>query len=193
MIRFQDYKVYGLISVLALASWWLTQWQFEPKPILVSSENSPDLISHGYYKMTMDKDGLPKSELLANEMRHYPKDGSNQFTQPVMTLFKPDQAPWVLHAETAVMEKDGDTLHMNGKSVIEREESANNKALTVYSADLLVKLSTHFAESKAFTELFSPPHKTTGTGVEVTFSSPIHLKLLSTVKGYYELKKNHNH
>lgn len=193
MTRLQDYKIYGLVALLAFGSWWLTQRQFEHAQIAVSSGDSPDLISHGYYKITMDKDGLPKSELLATEMRHNPKDGTNQFTLPVMTLFKPNQAPWVLQSETAVMEKDGDTLHMNGKSVIDREASANNKALTVFSADLLVKLSTHFAESKAFTELLSPPHKTTGTGVEVTFDSPIHLKLLSTVKGYYELKKNHNH
>ena len=189
----KEYKIYGLVALLALGSWWMVQWQFELNQVLVSSENSPDLISHGYYKMTMDKDGLPKNELLASEMRHYPKDGTNHFTQPVMTLFKPDQAPWVLQSETAVMEQDGDTLHMNGKSVIDREESANNKALKVFSTDLQVKLSSHFAESKAFTELFSPPQKTTGTGIEVTFSSPIHLKLLSTVKGYYELKKNHNH
>ena len=193
MTWLQEYKVYCLVFVLALGSWWLTQWRYESAQLTKLVDNNLDLISLEYSKMSTDETGLPVSELFAPEMQHSHKDGSSQFSQPIMTLFKPGQAPWVIRAETAVLEEDGDTLHMHGRSVINRDASPKNKSLTVVSADLLVKLSTHFAESGAYTELISPPHRTTGTGVEVTFDSPIHLKLLSTVKGYYELKKNPTH
>ena len=189
----QEYKIYWLVALAALSSWWLTQRQYQPPQSVTIAESNLDLISLDYSKITTDQDGLPKNELHAAEMRHSHKDGSNQFVRPVMKLLNSEQAPWIIRSETAVLEKDGDTLHMQGKSVINRDANGKNKALTLVSADLLVKLSKHYAGSEAFTELLSAPHKTTGQGVELTFTSPIHLKLLSTVKGYYELKKNHTH
>ena len=190
MMVAREYKAYLIIVVLAVLSWWLAQTGLERTQSITVAENSPDLMSQGYYKLTMNTDGLPRSELTSATMQHYAQDGSNHFTQPVMMLFKPDQAPWVIRADTAVMAADGDNLQLNGRSVVSRDATAKNRALTVISADLRVKLSTHYAETQAYTELLSPPNKTTGKGMELTFTSPINLKLLSTVKGYYELNNN---
>jgi len=186
----REYKAYLLIAGLALLSWWLAQSQLERQQWVTVAENSPDLMSIGYYKLSMNAEGLPKSELTAAEMAHYPHDGSNHFVQPVMSLFKANQAPWLIRSETAIMAGDGDNLQLNGKAVVSRDATASSRALTVISADLRVKLSTHYAETQAYTELLSPPNKTTGKGMEVIFTSPINLKLLSTVKGYYELNNN---
>lgn len=190
MIWLQEFKLYWLVLLLALGSWWISPWQTTLAPSSVSDQqNSPDVISNDYVKITMGKDGLPKSELHSTEMLHFRKLNINRFQAPVMTLFKPNQAPWVIQSEQAELESDGDTLHMNGKTLISRKASANNDPLVVKSADLMVKLDAHFAKTQAYSELISPPHKTTGTGMEVVFVSPIDLKLLSSVKGHYELNK----
>jgi lipopolysaccharide export system protein LptC len=60
--------------------------------------------------------------------------------------------------------------------------------LKANSSNLKVKPEISYAETDAWTELISPPHITSGTGMKVTFSKPIHLQLLSKVKGRYEVK-----
>ncbi len=189
MTVLHEFRAYLLIAVVALLSWWWMRTQELPGQQKIVMDSSPDLISKGYYKMPMDSDGAPKSELWADEMQHFAKDGTTHFTRPLMHLFKPQQAPWVIKSETAIMAADGDNLQLNGKTLIDRAASANNRALTIETADLRVKLSTNYAETQAYTELISRPDKTTGKGMEVTFVSPINLKLLSSVKGYYELNK----
>ena len=184
-----EIRFYLLIAVVALLSWWLVQTNQERQAAVKLAENSPDLFSSGYYKLRMDIDGLPKSELVADNMQHYSKDGSSHLQKPVMTLYKANQAPWVIKSETAIMAGDGDNVQLNGKAFISRDAYGKNSALSIDTANLRVKLSTHFAETQADTEIVSPPNKTSGKGMEVTFDSPIHLKLLSTVKGRYELNK----
>ena len=189
MSVFQEFRVYFVIAVIALLSWWLVQTTQERQAEVKVAENSPDLFSHGYYKLKMDINGLPKSELLADNLQHFSKDGSSHLQKPVMTLYKLNQAPWVIKSETGIMAGDSDNVQLNGKAFISRDAYGKNSALSIDTADLRVKLSTHFAETKASTEIISPPNKTSGMGMEVTFDSPIHLKLLSTVKGRYELNK----
>jgi lipopolysaccharide export system protein LptC len=103
-------------------------------------------------------------------------------------LFNPDAATWLIVSESGVMAADGDNLLLNGATVISREASENASALKITTSDLRVKLSTNYAETAAWADIISPPNQTSGTGMQVTFVSPIHLKLLSNVKGRYEIK-----
>lgn len=181
------YQLYVYVSIAALLSWGLVQLNERHDAEVKIAQNSPDFMSKGYYKKQMNSDGLPKSELLAKHMLHFKDDGSTHFDEPVMTLYHPGQAPWIIKAEQGVMEKDGDNLLLLGSALISREALQRKNALSIKTADLKVKLSTHFAQTDAWTEITSTPHKTSGTGMEVTFASPIHLKLLSNVKGRYEI------
>lgn len=186
---FQEYRVHLAVLAVALLSYGLIEVEQKKKLVMPSATNSPDVMSKGYYKQVMNEDGIPKNELNASTMKHYSQDNSSFFEQPVMKLFKPTQAPWVLRSETAIMAGDGDHLQMNGKSFISRDASPNNSALSIDTANLKVQLSINYAETQAFTVIRSAPQMTQGTGMEATFVSPIHLKLLSTVHGVYELKK----
>lgn len=190
MIRRQEIRLYLLIGVLALLSWGLAQWQEERDVQIKIAENSPDFFSFGYYKQQMDSEGLPKNELFADKMQHYSADGSTHLDKPVMTLYGVNrQSPWLIKAESGIMAADGDHLQLNGKTEVKREPSQGVRALTVNTSDLRVTLSDNYAETSAWAEIISPPNKTSGTGMQVTFASPIHLKLLAKVKGRYELNK----
>lgn len=189
MSYLQEMKIYGLLLLLGLLSWGLVQMHSAIENKLSVADNSPDFFSIGYYKLKLDIDGQPSTELVADKMEHYSKDGATHLQKPFMTLYKSGQAPWLIKSETAIMAGDGDNVQLNGKAFISRAAFANKSAISIDSADLRVKLSTHYAETQADTEIISPPNKTTGTGMEVIFASPIHLKLLSKVKGRYELNK----
>lgn len=190
MLLREDFRLYLIIALVALLSWSLVQWHEERDVEMKSAKNSPDFFSTGYYKKEMDGEGLPKSELFADKMQHFAKNGSTYLDKPVMTLYgAARQSPWVIKAVRGIMAADGDNLRLNGKTYINREPSPGVTALTVNTSNLRVKLSSNYAETAAWAEIISPPNKTSGTGMEVTFVSPIHLKLLSKVKGRYELKK----
>jgi lipopolysaccharide export system protein LptC len=186
----EEFWLYLLIAGVALLSWGLVQWN-EARDVQVEiAENSPGFFSSGYYKKQMDSEGLPKNELLADKMLHYGADGSTHLEKPIMTLYGTNrQSPWVIKAESGIMAADGDNLQLNGKTFINREPSQGVTALTVNTSDLRVKLSSNYAETSAWAEIISPPNKTSGTGMEVTFVSPVHLKLLAKVKGRYVLDK----
>lgn len=187
MSFWDKYQLYFYVALAALLSWSLVQlYQTQDVEIKIA-ENNADFISNGYYKKQMNADGLAKSELVAKRMVHNKVDGTTHFEAPVMSLFNPGQAPWVIKAEKGILERDGDHLQLLGQSFISREAMGRHSGLSIQSANLQVQLSTHFAKTDAWTEIVSKPHKTSGTGMEVTFASPIHLKLLSKVKGRYEI------
>lgn len=188
MSFWDKYQLYVYVALAALLTWWLQQLyeQHEMQAKIVA--NSPDFFSSGYYKKEMDLDGLLKSELRADKMQHFKSDGSTHLERPVMTLYNPSAAPWVIQSDKGIMAADGDHLQLNGHALINREASENNSALKITTSDLRVTLSTNYAETAAWADIISPPNQTSGTGMEVTFVSPIHLKLLSKVKGRYEIK-----
>lgn len=188
MSFWDKYQLYVYVALVALITWWMQQLYEQRQAEIKVAENSPDFFSTGYYKQEMDLDGRPKSELVADKMQHYKTDGSTHLEKPKMILYNPNAEPWVIQAEKGIMAADGDHLQLNGHTVINREASANASALKVTTSDLRVTLSKNYAETKAWAELISPPNKTSGTGMEVTFVSPIHLKLLSKVKGRYEIE-----
>lgn len=184
-----ELKLTLILASLALITWGLARWNEERDVIIKISENSPDYFSSGYYKKEMDTEGLPKNELLAENMQHYKADGSTHLAKPLMTLFNSSgtSAPWRIQSESGLMAADGDNLQLIGQTHISREAFKNTKALTVNTSNMRVKLATNYAETDDWGEITSPPNKTSGTGMEVTFVSPIHLKFLSKVKGRYEL------
>lgn len=184
-----DLKPYFVVLIATLISWWLVQWQDEQQTKLEIAENSPDFFSNAYYKKEMGLDGLIKSELNADYMQHNRNDGSTSLTKPVMILYNNRQSPWLLKSETALMAADGDNLQLNGAAYIHRDASPSADELTVNTRDLRVKLSSHYAETQARSEIIGPPNRTIGSGMKVTYASPIHLTLLSEVKGRYELNK----
>lgn len=188
MSFWDKYQFYVYVALVALLTWWLQQIYVQQQMERKIAENSPDYFSSGYYKKTMDSDGNPKSELLADKMEHFKANGSTHLEKPVMTLYNTKAEPWVIKADSGIMAADGDHLRLMGRTVINREASASAKALKVRTANLRVTLSSNYAETKAWADIISPPNRTTGLGMEVTFVSPIHLKLLSRVKGRYELK-----
>ncbi len=181
-------QIFLYVGLAALFSWWLVQLNEERLAEIKIAENSPDFFSTGYFKKEMGIDGVPKSELSAAKMQHFKTDGSTHLEKPVMILHNPNEAPWSIKADTGVMAADGDNLQLNGSAYINREASKTNSALTINTSDLRIKLASHYAETQAWAEIISPPNKTAGVGMEATFVSPIHLKLLSKVKGRYEIK-----
>jgi lipopolysaccharide export system protein LptC len=182
-------KIYLYLAAVALISWWLVK--FTGVDELYHGQvpaHSPDYFSKGYTKWEMNELGTLKSKLLSDEMLHYSDDGSIHLVSPVMFFFNEKTPPWVVKSENGILSEDGKDLLLNGKVAIDREKAEGVTQLTINTSMLKVKPETSYAETNEWAELISPPNKTTGTGMKLTFVKPIHLELLANVKGTYETK-----
>lgn len=189
MTHFSEKFIYFFLTGLALLSWWLLQYTGlietrKPKP----AKQSPDYFSSGYTKWEMDENGKPGNKLVAEEMTHIPVYWATRTKKPLMYFYNENRPAWVIQSDTGVLSKDGARLNLNGKVKITRDKAEGVKPLTVNTSNLMVNPKTSYAETKAWAELISAPHITTGTGLRATFKSPVHLELLSKVKGKYETK-----
>lgn len=189
MIRLNGSRIYLYLTIVAIASWWLVKLTGSGESGLVPvPPHSPDYFSKGYTKWEMDDFGKPKSKLIADQMTHYSDDGTTHLVNPVMTFYNDKTPPWVIKSETGILSADGKDLLLNGKVYVDRESAPGVRALNIYTVNLRVKPEISYAETDAWAELLSLPNWTTGFGMKLTFAEPIHLELLSRVKGNYETK-----
>ncbi len=185
----QQYRFYILLALIVLLSLWLTSISERDDTFVdtVHMQNGIDYFSNGYSKTEMDITGIPKSDLVADSMIHYSGDGTTHLEKPVMTLYNGDLSPWVIQSESGILQENGEDLLLNGKVYINREAGKTSKPLTVNTSALRVRLPDNYAETDEWAEIISVSNRTTGIGMKVTFVEPIHLRLLSKVKGRYEV------
>lgn len=190
MTYFSEKIIYAFLIFLAVLSWWLAQNTNLIAPSKVTKLGSnPDYFSKGYTKWEMDQTGQLKSKLMAEKMTHYDDYWATHTVKPIIHFFNEKSPPWVIEAETGLMSQDGKELNLTGKVSVNRAKSESVRQLVINTSDVTVNPETSYAETKAWAELISPPHITTGTGMKLTFKEPIRVELLSNVQGQYETKK----
>ncbi|MEE9355614.1 MAG: LPS export ABC transporter periplasmic protein LptC [Methylococcaceae bacterium] len=181
------YQFYGLISVFALISWWMSQLtvsgEVEASAVL---SQSPDYFSTGYEKIEMDIEGQLKSKVTADKLTHYGDTDVAELNSLVMTMYKPESPTWVIRSETGSVPAGGREVFLNGRVFIDRAKSPGYEEIKIITSNLRVEPEQDYAETEEWTDLIMPPDKTSGTGMKVTFSNPIHLELLANVRGRYE-------
>ncbi|MGZ4970840.1 MAG: LPS export ABC transporter periplasmic protein LptC [Methylobacter sp.] len=189
MIMINGNRGYLYLLIIAVMSWWLAKLTgtVEFGRIAVPA-HSPDYFSKGYTKWEMSELGRPKSKLIADEMTHYSDDGTTHMVNPLMFFYNERTPPWIIKSETGVLSADGKDLLLNGKVYVDRAAAKGVRELKIHTFNLKVKPETSYAETDEWAELISLPNWTTGVGMKLIFAEPIHLELLSNVKGNYETK-----
>lgn len=189
MTHFSEKFIYIFLATLALLSWWLAEYSGLIAPDKANAKGRyPDYFSKSYTQWEMDETGHLKSKLVADEMMHYPGYWATHTKKPVMQFFNETTPPWIINAVAGILSNDGKKLQMNGKVTVNRAKGEAVRQLIINTSNVMVSPETSYAETKAWAELISPPNITTGTGMKLTFKEPIHLELLSKVKGKYETK-----
>ena len=153
---------------------------------LKTKEHSADFFSNGYNKVEMNQEGLRRSELIAEKMIYYGDDDTTELTKPIMTFYNEDQSTWVIAADTGWISPDGKDLLLNGNVKIERKKASDVRPIHIKTTNLRVKPEKNYAETDEWVEIINPPDRTEGVGMQIYYTKPVHLKLLSKVRGRYE-------
>lgn len=180
---------YLYLAALALMSWWLVKLTgVDEITESKAPAHSADYFSNDYAKWEMTESGTLKSQLLTDEMIHYGDNGQTVMLKPLMHFYNEKTPPWVIKSEKGELSADGKILLLLGKVNITRAKAQGVRPLTINTFNLKVNPETSYAETKLWSELISPPNKTTGIGMKMVYTDPVHLELLSKVKGNYETK-----
>jgi lipopolysaccharide export system protein LptC len=185
-MKLKNVKFYLSLTTIALVSGVLvsiiTDDDGQKK---ATATHGAEYFSTGYTKWEMNELGKLKNKLIADKVTHY-DDNTTHSIKPVMSFYNEQTPPWIIHAESGILSADGINLLLQGKSIVNRAKAEGAQELTINTSNLRVKLDTSYAETNDWAELISPPNITTGTGMKMTFVTPIHLELLANVKGKYE-------
>lgn len=191
MLRLNGNHKYLYLTLIAVLSWWLVRLAgLDEFNRIAVPAHSPDYFSKDYTKWEMSKLGRPETTLSAAEVVHYSDDKTTHLIKPMMFFYNEKTPPWVVQSESGIMSADGKDLLLNGKVYIDRAAGESVRELKIYTSTLKVKPEISYAETDSWAELISLPNWTTGIGMKLTFAEPIHLELLSSVKGNY-VKDNH--
>lgn len=186
-MKIRNKKFYLTLTSIAIISWGLVRFiDGDEGQRAAIPAHSADYFSKGYTKWEMNELGTLKNKLIADQVTHYSDDDTMHSINPVMFFYNEKTPPWVVKAESGLLSSDGKDLLLNGKAIINRDKADGAKELTINTSNLRVKIETSYAETDEWAELVSPPNITTGIGMKMVFVTPVHLELLSNVKGKYE-------
>ncbi len=186
----KENRIYLYIAIIAAMSWWLVKLTgLDEFGRAIIPPHSPDYFSKGYTKWEMNELGALKNKLLSDEIIHYSDDGTTHLENPLMFFYNEKTPPWIIKSETGILSGDGKNLLLNGKVTVNRAKAEGVNQLIINTSMVRVKLESSYAETDEWAELISPPNRTTGTGMKLIFTKPIHLELLANVKGKYETKQ----
>lgn len=181
--------IYGVLILLTLFSWRGLQLN-KPEPVVKNKKSAhyPDFFSTGYTKIELNEQGQYKNKIVASRLTHFPGDDSYQLENPVMSTYDDDQLDWKLSAKKGWLSADNNDLLLRGDVVVTRRQSADSRAIRLNTSNLLFKPKQNYAETDDKVVIIMPPHVTEGVGMQLYFKQPIHLKLLTNVKGKYVLQ-----
>lgn len=186
-IRDRNYLTPAIATIVAIASWFLLQMSApEQTNDEVFAQHSADYYSIGYQKREMNTHGVLSSEIKAAKMVHYSDDNTVHLEAPVLSFYHHQSQPWIIKADNGVLSSDGKELWLHGTVTASRAATQNGREITIKTSEVRVRPETNDAETTKWAELISPPDVTTGVGMQLHFVDPIHIKLMSDVRGKYE-------
>jgi lipopolysaccharide export system protein LptC len=136
----------GLLAIGG-AAWWQQSRQVPEPTVPIVRERLPDYRVEGLAATTMGTTGHPVRRMNAERMRHYADDNSSEFDRPVLIVYRPQEPPWTIRAETAWASGDGEQVWLHGEVDIDREGDGTARPVHLRTSELLVRPHEEYAKT----------------------------------------------
>ena len=177
-----------LLVALAAGSWALATWLQQRELAAKPPGHAPDYQLDTLELTTMGPDGRPRRRLAASRMVHYADDDSTELTEPRLTVFESPRPPWQVRSAKGWVSADGEMVLLQGEVHIDRAASKDTRPVEILTHDLRVQPRASYAETDQPVDARSGGDRVQAVGLQVWFAGPVRLKLLSKVRGRYEVK-----
>jgi lipopolysaccharide export system protein LptC len=178
---------YTFWMLLVAGTWWYANQMKSGAPAPKHESGQIDYYTTNLIRTVMNAEGEPKEILTAEKMTHYKADDHSFLVQPIMTLFKKDQKPWIIHAKTATLLAGGDTIQMHDDVLVTREMSDGGQ-MEITTRNVTYIPDKNYAETAEDAQIVAPHEKTTGHGAQIYFEPDLLINLLSQVRRRHEVQ-----
>jgi lipopolysaccharide export system protein LptC len=183
----RDLSVLVLALALAGGTWWLASWLQRDEEPYREAGHAPDYYLETLQFTTMDPEGRPARRLRAKRMVHYADDDSTELTAPRLSVYDDDRPPWEVQAEKGWVSGDGELVLLQGAVQIDREAADGVRPVHIATRDLRVQPEQSFAETDQPVDARSGSDRVRSDGMQIWLDGPVRIKLLSNVRGRYEV------
>lgn len=129
-----------LLIALVACTWWAADYAQRAIPV-----DPPRRLTHemdswarDFVMLRTNPEGKPINRMEGKYAEHFPDDDSYHVTSPRAVGQQEANPITVGTADTAVMEKGGERIVMNGQARLHRQQDAQNDALDVRSEQLII-------------------------------------------------------
>ena len=180
---------YGVLLILMLVSWAIVQLNKPEQLIKIKKPaHNADFFSTGYSKVELDEKGERKSELIADKLTHYHDDDTVELVNPIMRTFNSGKLSWEIISDHGWLSADNKDWVLKGNVNIRRAKLSGRRQVNIITSNLRVKPNLNYAETDEYVEILMARDRTVGVGMQIYFTKPMHIKLLTKVKGIYDLQ-----
>ncbi|GAB1576360.1 LPS export ABC transporter periplasmic protein LptC [Bordetella petrii] len=129
-----------LLIALVAGTWWAADYAQRAIPVDPPRRLTHEMDSWGrdFVMLRTDPAGKPINRLEGDYVQHFPDDDSYHVTAPRAIGQQAENPITVGTSKTAIMERDGKRIVMNGEAHVHRQPDANNDALDVRSEQLII-------------------------------------------------------
>ncbi|MFA5487891.1 MAG: LPS export ABC transporter periplasmic protein LptC [Candidimonas sp.] len=138
--RLPTFIAIALLICLVVGTWWAADyaqrsvWVDPPRRIT----HEPDSWADKFVMLRTDENGMPINRIEGDRMLHYPDDDSYEVMQARATGQRPGSPTTVATSNTAVMDRDGARIVMQGDAHVHRPPYEDRPALDVRSEQLII-------------------------------------------------------
>lgn len=176
----------AVLLLFALASWLGTDFLQTPaKTNTAAVAAYVDYFSHGYQRREMDANGIETKRLQASKITHY-TDDSAQLTMPRLTL-RDKNTVWTITAQSGQLATGGNDLLLQQRVQIVRAANLSAGAIRIHTEEININIAAKTADSKLHSKIISDNGTIEGIGLVASFAEPGTIRLLSEVRGSYDL------
>lgn len=176
----------SLLGGLVLGTWYLAVSSTdEAAPRVRALGHAPDYFVEGVAMIRVASDGRPVFRMLAEDMRHYPDDGSTEFTDPLIVSLDPERPTVRLTARRARTDAEGRITELFDEVVLVREAGDGAPRMTLETDYATVDSETETARTSHPVVIRRAGSVLQGTGMKFD-NIARRLELDSEVRGQWQ-------
>lgn len=174
-----------LMSALVVGTWYMAESAADRStPRTRALGHVPDYFVEGLAMIRLNGEGRPIFRMLADEMRHFPDDGTTEFDAPVMVSLDPERPTVRLTAKRARTDAEGRVTELIDDVLLVREASPGVPRMTVETDFAIVDSVTEVARTRHPVLIRRGESTLTGVGMEFD-NAARQLRVDSEVRGQW--------
>jgi lipopolysaccharide export system protein LptC len=127
-----------LAGLAGLAFWLAEATALPPPPADGKTRHDPDAIVEQFTVFRYGADGLPRYQLYARRMEHYPDDDSSLVLDPRLTSYRPNAPEVTARGQNAIITREGEHVWLRGDVVLARAADKRRPELVARTTELII-------------------------------------------------------